>query len=225
MRLPRFRWLPILLGLPVLSFAQPLWWSTRGLLTGQGADDFAAANVGQLKAFASAATVEMNLRFSGGAGAAVNAVVAPWFQPATGTRDDFAAVNVGQLKTIAEPFYARLQALGYSGVPLTGGNTRPWSSSVSDDDDYALINLGQLKFVFSFVIAAPGDTDADGLLDSWELALFGSLAAQSGAGNTEAPSGDALSNRAESLVGSSPTVFASGDANAVAALALTVYSP
>lgn len=198
---------------PLFGQTAPVWWATRGGLSGQ-ADDYAAANIGQLKFLAHLAAVEMDLRLApAGAGSPINQTVAPWVQPATSTRDDYAALNVGQLKTIAKLYYDRL------------GLAYPWSAATSDDDDYALVNLGQLKKAFSFQIASPGDTDADGLLDLWENAQFGNLTAQSGAGNAETPVFDSLSNRAESLAGTNPTTVADESPVAVAALGLTVYCP
>jgi hypothetical protein len=201
------------LGLLAIAHAQPAWWASRGLLAGQ-VDDYSAINVGQLKYIATLAAVQMDLRLApAGAGAPINQTIASWVQPTTSTRDDYAAVNVGQLKSIAKLYYDRL------------GLAYPWSAVTSDDDDYALVNLGQLKYVFSFQIASPGDADADGLLDLWETAQFGSITAQSGAGNAETPLSDSLSNRAESLAGTNPNTVADQSATALAALALTVYSP
>lgn len=203
----QLRWLPFLFGMSVVSVsAQQLWWSARGVLTNQAADDYTVANIGQLKTVASAAALEMNLRLPGGAGASVNSLVYPWWQPAPAgvSRDDFAALNVGQLKTAASVFYTRLGLV----LPTTGVA-----------DDYALANLGQLKNVFNFVITVAGDTDGDGLLDSWEIANFGVTTAQTGMADAD---GDGLSNLAESRTETNP---APGGAAAAAALGLTVFSP
>jgi hypothetical protein len=215
--------LPLLAGLlavpAFLVAAQPQWWATRGVVAGQ-ADDHVVANLGQLKTLSVAAALEMELRLSGGAGTDITNVVSPWLQPAAlgASRDDYAALTVGQLKYVAKRFYDRL---GLSG-------SYPWTSSSADDDDYAVANLGQLKYVFSFNILTPGvtDTDADGLADSWEETFFGTgNLTQNGTGNVESPTPDALSNRAESLVGSDPTTVADESAPAAAELALVVYSP
>jgi hypothetical protein len=207
--------------------AYPGWWFERDVIPRlpsattanwpgdyPQADDYAVVNIGQLKTVAYAAALQMNLRLAPmGAGAPVNQLISGWGQPATAARDDYVALNVGQLKSVAAPFYDRLN-LAY-----------PWLSSSTASDDYAVVNLGQLKYMFSFQIAAPGDTDADGLLDSWETTHFGSLSTQSGAGNAETPAPDALSNRAESLAGTNPNVAADQSATAVTALGLSVYSP
>jgi len=103
----------------------------RGVLNSQPADDYAAANLGQLKHIASRAAAEMNARLPSGAGTEINALVAQWqAAPAPGVvRDDFAALNLGQLKAVAKPFYDRLFSAGYPvGYPWAG----------QSPDDYAL---------------------------------------------------------------------------------------
>jgi hypothetical protein len=160
----------------------PAWWASRGAVFGL-ADDYAAANLGQLKHMATAAAAELDAALPGGAGPELAALIAGWSQaysPEAG-RDDFAAVNLGQLKAVAKLFYDRLHAVGYSGPPLAPTAKYPWSGPM---DDYALANLGQLKLVFSFA-PEPGDgdggaepdwntdSDFDGLPDWWEIE-FGS---------------------------------------------------
>src|ERR1041385_8014900 len=84
----------LLLGSFAVLAAPPAWWAQRGVLSGQPADDYAVANVGQLKHIAAMAAAELNARLPGGAGAEINALVAAWnAAPAAGVvRDDFAAV-------------------------------------------------------------------------------------------------------------------------------------
>jgi len=126
----------------------PSWWGTQSVLSPSAvADDFAAANVGQLKYFAAKAAAEMNAQLSGGAGSAITALMAAWnTPPATGvTRDDFAALTAGQLKAVAGLFYDRLAAAGAG----TQG-VYPWGGSGTVADDYAVVNVGQLKAVFAF---------------------------------------------------------------------------
>ena len=192
--------------------AQPAWWAARGVTTSQAADDYAVANLGQLKVFATAATVEMNAKWalSGGAGSTLNNLVLSWWQPPSAgiVRDDYAGLNQGQLKAVAAVFYDRL------------GLAYPWTTATAtDDDDYALANLGQLKNVFGFTVTADVDTDLDGLLDSWETARFGGLT-KSGTGDED---GDGLSNRVENLAGANPNQAAASVA--ASTLGLSVYSP
>jgi hypothetical protein len=147
-------------------------------------DDFGVANIGQLKLIASKAAEEMDASHPAlGIGADIEALVASWSPSITNSsRDDYAVLNQGQLKFVATLFYDRLGDFDYSGPPLQGGATYPWThgeGQEADDDAFAAVNLGQLKRVFSFSLAstlAAGDGDGDGLLDTWEMAHFGNLA-------------------------------------------------
>ena len=215
MRPGSFSCLAIVAGLFAVSVsAQPLWWARRGVVVGP-ADDFVAANLGQLKTLSVAAALEMDLRLPGGADSQINTLVGPWLQPAGlgVSRDDYAALTVGQLKYVAKRFYDRL------------GRSYPWSATgLPAPDDYALANLGQLKYVFNFDILTPGvtDTDADGLDDTWENTRFGNLL-NTGGGD---PDLDGLDNRAEQLVGTLPSgTGAAATAVSTASLGLTIYSP
>jgi hypothetical protein len=93
--------------------AYPAWWFGREVIPQKtqppaatptwptdypAADDFAAANLGQLKQIATKAAAEMNVHLPGGAGSAVNGLIAQWAAaPASGVvRDDFAVLNLGQ---------------------------------------------------------------------------------------------------------------------------------
>ncbi|MEI9897066.1 MAG: hypothetical protein WDN28_25190 [Chthoniobacter sp.] len=90
------------------------------------ADDYAAANLGQLKQIARAAATEMNAHLPGGAGLNVNNLITLWTTPPDPgvVRDDFSAVNLGQLKTVAKPFYDRLIAVRYA-------DSYPWTQTGS----------------------------------------------------------------------------------------------
>ena len=151
----------LFVSLLAVSGAPPAWWSERGVVNGQPADDYAVANLGQLKHVASKAAAELNAHLPGGAGAEIDNLVASWrAAPAAGvTRDDFAAVNLGQLKAVAKRFYDRLISVHYL-------EAYPWANG--QPDDYASANLGQLKYLFSFDLTR--DSDGDGLPDWWELA-------------------------------------------------------
>jgi hypothetical protein len=178
----------MLLGLALLSLLivpatllapPPQWWTTRGVINSNPADDYAAANLGQLKHFATKAAAEL-AQFPGRPAAipAVNAMLAAWAAPAPAgvMRDDYAALNLGQLKAVAKPFYDRLIAIGYT-------DAYPWSLGTSDDDDYAVANLGQLKQVFSFdrlSVDARHDVDENGIPDWWEKYYFGATGVAAG---------------------------------------------
>lgn len=137
------------------SAAPPAWWSvpfgTNNTvpINNNTGDDFAVANIGQLKTMAAAARAMLNTNYagSGGAGAAIDSLVTGWLG---GGGDNYAAVNQGQLKTVAKLFYDRLATLGWHGAPLTGSDAYPWSTATTDDESFALVNIGQLKTVFSF---------------------------------------------------------------------------
>ncbi|AHF93188.1 sugar-binding protein [Opitutaceae bacterium TAV5] len=204
----------------------PDWWTQQGVIDPAATpDDYAAANIGQLKHIATQATAEMNAKLPGGAGEAINALVTSWQQPpAEGvTHDDFAALNLGQLKAVAKLFYDRLAVAGYGGPPLADGQPYPWPSDASGTDNYALANIGQIKHVFSFTVPSgpPGfvDTDGNGIDDNWELAHFGQI----GIDPTADPDNDGLSNLAEFLAGADPN--AAAESVPPASLNLIVYSP
>ncbi len=157
MRLPASRFFAaIVLGtcMPWASaLAQaPAWWASRGVTNGQPADDYAVANIGQLKHMATQAAAELQSRFGGSTVAAneISNLLASW-SGSNPSGDNYAAVNIGQLKAVAKLFYDRLAELRYHDpLVLAPGSIYPWTASTSDDDNYALANLGQLKSVFSF---------------------------------------------------------------------------
>ena len=137
--------------------AQPSWPDDYAL-----PDDFAVANIGQLKNICIKAAQEFNAHLPGGAGTEINALIDGWTAPpAPGVvRDDYAMVNLGQLKVAAKLFYDRLKTFNLV-------TDYPWAGSAQPADDYAAANLGQLKAIFSFDLN--NDTDADGMADGWEL--------------------------------------------------------
>jgi hypothetical protein len=191
-------------------------------------DDFAVANIGQLKMIAMKAAEEMDARLPPlGAGPAVQTLVAGWNPLAGGTnRDDYAVVNQGQLKHVAQMFYERLADLSYPGPPLFGEESHPWGQNAeSPADNYAAVNLGQLKHVFSFVplLAAPSgpteDRDNDGLPDVWEIAHWGNLLR----GPNDDSDADGVDNLSEYYQGRNPLKGAVADTDG--AVALTVHRP
>src|SRR5438270_460006 len=134
--------------IPLLLYGSaPSWWSQRGVLVqNASADDYAAANQGQLKNVAKAAVAEMDAKLEGGAGAELHSLISSWSTPSPQT-NDFAPVNLGQLKKVAKPFYDRMISAGLV-------DTYPWLSSFNPADDFAIANIGQVKNVFSFEIPA-----------------------------------------------------------------------
>lgn len=74
-------------------------------------------------------------------------------------------------------------------------------------DDVGMWNhaLGttEITTIYTNGIAGLGDTDGDGLLDTWEVTYFGNIAAQNAAGN---PDTDGLTNAQELAAGTNPTL-------------------
>jgi uncharacterized membrane protein len=160
------------LVLPLIGFASaPAWWSARGVIkTDAPANDYGPVNAGQLKNIAKAAAAELDLQLPGGAGDAIHALIASWTTPSAGT-NDFATLNLGQVKAVAQPFYDRLIALGYT-------NAYPWNSSANPTRDFSAANIGQIKKLFSFDLTATDllhDVDQNGLPDWWERYYFGHI--------------------------------------------------
>lgn len=132
-----------------VSPVEPAWWAQYEAVDPYGqSDDFAAANVGQLKYIASRAAAALNDAEAAAlvplnasqlqAKTAIDAMLAMWNQPPLPdvSRDDFQALNAGQLKQVASLFYDRL------GLP------HPWPAVSTDD--HQMVNVGQLKHVFAF---------------------------------------------------------------------------
>lgn len=196
---------------PALQAAPPAWWAEQGVQTpGAQPDDYAGANLGQLKHIASKAAALMNARLPGGAGPDINAFVGAWSPAVNPARDDYAVLNQGQLKAVAKKFYDRLRAVGYAARPLGAGALYPWTDGVtSDDDNYAAVNLGQLKYVFSFLLInvnAPAvtasDSDGDGLSNADEAALS-ALGLSATVADAD---GDGILDGAEVFFGRNPAV-------------------
>jgi len=167
----------------------PLWWSNVVDSTATVTNDYAPANLGQLKWFATNACNELESYVPGGAGTDVWAFV-------TGmslTNNNYRAVNQGQLKHVGALFYDRLIEEGYT-------NAYPWTAVTTDDESYAAANLGQLKYLFSFDITY--DSDADSLYDWWETHHFGSVTNWTG---VDDPDGDGYDNEEEYAAGATPT--------------------
>lgn len=146
---------------PALTAVGPDWWSQYGVLqSGQGGDNYSPVNVGQLKHIATRAKAYFDAELPGGAGSAVNSLVASF---GSGPHpENFAPANVGQLKAVASVFYQRLHdEFGFSvagglihwgadassisqGAPIV-----PWSEGAGAGNWHPA-NIGQVKLVFSF---------------------------------------------------------------------------
>lgn len=131
----------------------PNWWNSRGvILTNAFVDDYAAANIGQLKTIAKKAIDEMNDKWglSGGAGVELNQLAENWQLEGLSERDDYSVVTIGQLKTVAKYFYNKLNQLDNTIV------TPNWL--MTGHNDHAIANIGQVKTAFSFNINAKNNT-------------------------------------------------------------------
>lgn len=159
---------------PVASAQNLSWWRSgywKGSTTWYArsltvVDDYAAANVGQLKNIAHAAAARMDIVFSsrGGKGEEIAQLIGSWTPPSPQT-DDFAALTAGEAKAVAIKFYNRLEAIN-----AWPANAQPWPlAPVAATDDFAVINVGQLKSLFSFDIINPDlDTDGDKITNWYE---------------------------------------------------------
>jgi hypothetical protein len=188
--------------LPLLAYAAaPGWWSQRGVLVADATpDDYAPANIGQLKNIATAAAAEMDAKFPDGAGDILHALVGSWSVQNAQT-NDFAPVNLGQLKAGAKPFYDRLIAVGLA-------SAYPWASGQTADD-FSVANIGQVKNLFSFDIIQIDplyDGDNNGLPDLWERQYFG----RTGVDPNADSDGDGLTNLQEFQQGSDPSDYFNG---------------
>ena len=181
-----------LLSVSVLYVAAqvaPSWWQQRGALDPtQTADDYAAANQGQVKNLTRAAVEEMNALLPDGAGTELNALVHAWTDDPSAA-DDYAVINLGQLKALTAPLYARLEIFRQSlSDPTWATLTAPWVESGATEEDHAVANIGQVKHAFAalegnraglssydpsaqkvFGLGWLRDSDADGQADYLEV--------------------------------------------------------
>ncbi|CAN5592016.1 hypothetical protein BH09VER1_BH09VER1_41130 [soil metagenome] len=181
----------LLLASAPLPAAAPGWWvsgSTQFIERNGTPDNYAPANLGQLKNVAKQARAHLNYNLPEGAGDAIDALIAS-FEPRRGQKysreqlarlmeDNYAPVNLGQLKAVAKPFYDRLLANHYDsranlidhGYPRDWAFDYPWNPKTPRADNYVPVNLGQLKMVFSFDVTS-FDGDCNGIPDAWEYDL------------------------------------------------------
>lgn len=215
--------LAVLLTLPhLLAAAPPLWWASRGATNAIANPEDAtfAANIGQMKHFASKAYDELQVNLPGGAGSGVEALIASWKTPASQlvppitTRDDSVAATVSQLKRVGKLFYDRLLAIGYN-QPTTVGY--PITGFVAHVGDGEIINLAQLKYVFRFDVSY--SSDGDSLPDWWEQKHFGNLAQT----NSSIAPGNSVNNLTAFRQGRAPTAGVAPETGG--AVSLQVFAP
>ncbi len=137
---PGARWwivtLALIFSAVALTASEPEWWHRREVIDPRRpAQDFAAANQGQVKYFAYQAYLDMQDSWEGGAGESISNMVKTFNQ-----EGNYSPVNLGQLKAVGGLFYSRLN------------QPPPWQGGTSFSADYAMANLGQVKSVFSFEI-------------------------------------------------------------------------
>jgi hypothetical protein len=211
----------VFLGVPAYA-PPPAWWSGQGLIGSGPVNNYAPANVGQLKNVAKGAKAHLDASFSqsGGAGPEIDFLVSHFSTGAT----NYQVANLGQLKMVAKPFYDRLFARGYNtrwnliqhGYPITWESKYPWADNTAVSENYRTANLGQLKMVFSFDAR---DNDANGLFDEFEERYFGST----GQDPDDDPDGDGLRTLDEYRFGTNPLTPFVEDTNGTI-INLTVFT-
>ncbi len=158
-------------------FCEPTWWKIRGVVPANSDQsspetirkNYAPANLGQLKFFAEQAANELNEKIEGGAGNAINSMIASFSLPTSENPNvNYKVVNIGQIKSVLELFYDRLSEVSaqiefapnmvfYGKYPW-----RPMSSQPTEADykkNYAIANIGQLKFLFDWEVKESTDSE------------------------------------------------------------------
>jgi len=219
----------LLMFLIPLFAADPTWWSTGSTAfidSSATPNNYAPLNVGQLKNVAGKAKAYLDTQLSavGGSGPTISAMVSGFSMSTTA---DYQPANLGQLKAVAQPFYDRLNSIGYGatanlitrGYPSTWTYNYPWNPSTSTSQNYTPANLGQLKMVFSFDLSlfTPSstlDAGGDGLPDAWQVAHglnpFNTNPNSSDGANGD-PDGDGLTNIEEYGLGLDPQINQQGN--------------
>lgn len=179
-----------LLGVSTTLVGDPAWWAERGVMNGEAQNNFGPVNIGQAKWMVTQAHAEMEAKVPGGAGFDLTDLFpAPPQNPDQAWYDaQKKPLNIGQLKALSTPFFDRLHALDsawltnqmqINGIkspygqdfPWYADQKYPWDADTPVAENFKPANIGQLKAMFSFDFPSL-DTDSDGLLDSWEMALI-----------------------------------------------------
>ncbi|MGB0372395.1 MAG: RHS repeat-associated core domain-containing protein [Opitutales bacterium] len=182
----------------IMSPPGPYWWYTYGAVDPRlFADDYAAANLGQIKQFASASRDYLDELLASKMGVAsadsglenslevdsVNSTVSAQVDAfSTDVEVNKIAARIGQAKHVAATQFDFLSDLGYTTdwfgqIPFdrtveTGHSLNyPWTETTTDDEDTAAITLGQLKYIFyyEFENYLDYDHDNDGVSDYVEI--------------------------------------------------------
>jgi hypothetical protein len=157
-------------------------------------------------AVSAVAELDNDLAQFGGAGSQLDNL-ASMLSGTTSQTSDFSALNQGELKNLAQPFYDRLLALGYTGRPFTSG-TYPWATSTGPVTDFALANIGMLKYAFSFDVTY--STSGSSIPDWWIDKYFPGGVGYTGTGGYVAWSGSQVTFQTAYQNGWNPLNFYSG---------------
>ena len=186
-----------------LAQPQPNWWSARGVIRPDvEPDDFAIANLGQVKQFARAAVLEFEAKLPGGAGVVLHQKVTAWDNPVE-TPDDYAVVTHGQLKHLLDAFYARLESVRATMAPDWPPVVAPWAGGVTglaSAQNTAVANIGQVKNAFA---GLEGDRASRSLLNE-SIGDPSSAPYRFGLGWLRDSDGDGVSDLEEWASGSDP---------------------
>jgi len=204
----------MLVSVPVLLALPPAWWSEPQtqvldpINPATTTDNYAPANLGQLKHVAKQAKAHLDSHLPDGSGLTIDTLVAGFGGNLTVEQREanYAPINLGQLKSVAKPFYDRLLEFQYDtkanlidrGFPSSWTSNYPWNPATAVAENYAPANLGQLKAVFSFDLSAP----VGQLPEWWQRYFFNGQIGISPNGDSDR---DGLSNLIELTAGTSPT--------------------
>jgi hypothetical protein len=154
--------LALLVSFALAQTAPPAWWTganTTIIDANATQGNYTLVNLGQLKDVAYMARTYFNgtLGAVGGAGPDIENLVNSFSTSAT---INYESATIGQLKTVAQPFYDKLNEIGYNTTlnlqnRSAWGNYSwyyPWNPYALDSTNYELATIGQVKAVFSFNI-------------------------------------------------------------------------